>query len=207
MEQNNVRIPKQKRSLERKNQIKQAALELFSEKGYHKTTTNEIAARAGIPIGSIYSYFQDKKALYEELLKDLYDHVQAHIYDTPLPAGDVRTVIRQYVETVMESHTYLPEFQREVASLSQQYEEFRSMEEKYRSASGQMGLSLLNKYQPYLRITDYETAEFILLSSVEAVVHEVQLFPNSLDKEKVITELTDLMCRYLLKDECFVSPN
>ncbi len=39
----NIRIPKQKRSIERKNLIKNTALLLFSEKDYANVSTNEIA--------------------------------------------------------------------------------------------------------------------------------------------------------------------
>lgn len=55
--------PKQQRSIEKREHIKKTALDLFSTKGYHKTTTNEIAKQAGIPVGSFYTYFQDKTAL------------------------------------------------------------------------------------------------------------------------------------------------
>ena len=41
--QKNTRIPKQKRSIERKKLIKNTALLLFSEKDYANVSTNEIA--------------------------------------------------------------------------------------------------------------------------------------------------------------------
>ena len=59
----NIRIPKQKRSIERKNLIKNTALLLFSEKDYANVSTNEIAKTAGVSIGSLYSYYPNKKAL------------------------------------------------------------------------------------------------------------------------------------------------
>ena len=45
---NNVRQPKQERSIEKKNKIIQAGWQLFSEVGYHNTNTAEIAKRAKI---------------------------------------------------------------------------------------------------------------------------------------------------------------
>jgi AcrR family transcriptional regulator len=45
-----------------------AALELFTTKGYHETTTPLIAARAGIAEGTIYRHFASK----EELLNEIY---------------------------------------------------------------------------------------------------------------------------------------
>ena len=37
-----IRIPKQKRSIEKKEALKKAAVELFSTKGFHNTSSNEI---------------------------------------------------------------------------------------------------------------------------------------------------------------------
>lgn len=44
----------------RREQIARAAVELFSEKGYFQTTTDDIAARIGVGKGLIYRYFKDK---------------------------------------------------------------------------------------------------------------------------------------------------
>ena len=43
--------------------ILKAALEFFSEKGFHRTTTREIARRAGIAEGTMFNYFRTKEDL------------------------------------------------------------------------------------------------------------------------------------------------
>ena len=50
-----TRVPTQKRSIEKKQRIKDAALKLMSEKGYFATSSNEIAREAGVSIGTFYS--------------------------------------------------------------------------------------------------------------------------------------------------------
>ena len=45
----------------RRRQIVDAAVELFIKKGFHKTTTREIAQRAGLSIGSVYEYVSTKE--------------------------------------------------------------------------------------------------------------------------------------------------
>lgn len=62
----NIRTPKQRRSIEKKKSIAKAGFDLFCEKGYHKTNTIEIAERADISIGALYSYFKDKRDIYIE---------------------------------------------------------------------------------------------------------------------------------------------
>lgn len=58
---NQVRVPQQERSIEKKNKIIQAGFELFSEVGYYGTNTVEIAKRAGVSTGIVYGYFKDKR--------------------------------------------------------------------------------------------------------------------------------------------------
>lgn len=45
----------------RRGQIIRAAVDLFVEKGFHKTTTREIARESGIGIGTLYEYIQSKE--------------------------------------------------------------------------------------------------------------------------------------------------
>lgn len=50
---------------ERKDEIIQTALELFSKKGYEHTTIQDIAEKMGISQGLCYRYFKSKQAIYE----------------------------------------------------------------------------------------------------------------------------------------------
>ena len=45
----------------RRRQIAAAAVKLFIEKGFHKTTTSQIAGASGFSIGSLYEYFASKE--------------------------------------------------------------------------------------------------------------------------------------------------
>ncbi len=47
----------------RRTQILMGAAQVFSEKGYHKATTKEIARAAGVSEGTIYNYFGNKREL------------------------------------------------------------------------------------------------------------------------------------------------
>jgi AcrR family transcriptional regulator len=47
----------------RRKQIIEAAASIFAEKGFHRTTTKEIAAAAGVSEGTIYNYFASKDGL------------------------------------------------------------------------------------------------------------------------------------------------
>ena len=65
--------PRTKKQLEqlkdkRRQQIMDAALELFAKEGYHATSISDIASKAGIAKGLLYNYFSSK----EELLEKIY---------------------------------------------------------------------------------------------------------------------------------------
>jgi TetR/AcrR family transcriptional regulator, repressor of fatR-cypB operon len=49
--------------------ILDAALELFSELGFHGTTVPQVAERAGVAAGTIYRYFEGKEALVNALFQ------------------------------------------------------------------------------------------------------------------------------------------
>ncbi|MCQ2409693.1 MAG: TetR/AcrR family transcriptional regulator [Clostridia bacterium] len=66
-----VRQPKQERSIKKKNEIVKAGFELFSEVGYYSTNTAEIAKRAGVSTGIVYGYFKDKRDILLDVL-DIY---------------------------------------------------------------------------------------------------------------------------------------
>lgn len=51
-------------------EILTAALSLFAEKGYERTTMSEIAERAEFAVGTLYNFFADKRALYQSIIMD-----------------------------------------------------------------------------------------------------------------------------------------
>jgi TetR/AcrR family transcriptional regulator, fatty acid metabolism regulator protein len=55
---------------EREAAFKQAALKLFSAKGYHKTTMSEVAMEAGFGKGTLYWYWKSKEDLYFALVEE-----------------------------------------------------------------------------------------------------------------------------------------
>ncbi len=69
-EESGARAPKRERGKQRVAELLQAAVEVFTEKGYEAATMTEIAARAGAPIGSLYQFFPTKGALADTLVQD-----------------------------------------------------------------------------------------------------------------------------------------
>lgn len=53
----------------RRNEILDAALDLFIRQGYAATKVSDIAQRVGMSVGLLFHYFASKEALYEELIR------------------------------------------------------------------------------------------------------------------------------------------
>ncbi|MBF6341222.1 TetR/AcrR family transcriptional regulator [Nocardia abscessus] len=70
------RRPTQQRAKETREQILEVAARLFGECGIAGTSTNRIAAEAGLSIGTLYRYFPDRNAIVDELLERLLENAE-----------------------------------------------------------------------------------------------------------------------------------
>lgn len=193
-----TRVPTQKRSIEKKQRIKDAALKLMSEKGYFATSSNEIAREAGVSIGTFYSYFKDKKELYAELVDDIYTAVLTPINLNELPDDlSIEETVQLYVTAVFRGHEYQTAFQREISSLSEQSDEFRAIEMVHKSNILHVFSEALKAYREELKPQDLETST-IILTTVEAVIHDTLFHNGGKNKEAVIRELTAMIVNYLV---------
>ena len=64
-------------------QIIQSAIILFQEKGFHRTTTREIAKESGFSIGTLYEYVRTKEdvlfLVYEAINDRVYNHLETSL--------------------------------------------------------------------------------------------------------------------------------
>lgn len=65
----------------RREQMVKGAISLFKEKGFHRTTTREIARKAGFSIGTLYEYIRSKEDILYLVCDQIYDEVQSKIQD------------------------------------------------------------------------------------------------------------------------------
>jgi len=73
---------------QRRGQIVMAAVQLFSEKGFYRTTVKEIADRVGVSAGLIYQYVRDKEDLLLLSILDVLDSYAAEIPRATEGVGD-----------------------------------------------------------------------------------------------------------------------
>lgn len=66
----------QTRILENQRRIEAAALQLFTKQGFHGTNIREIAEKAEVSVGAIYTYYPTKEALYVTLVRNQKTHME-----------------------------------------------------------------------------------------------------------------------------------
>ncbi|MGC9023076.1 MAG: TetR/AcrR family transcriptional regulator, partial [Dissulfurimicrobium sp.] len=76
-----------------------AALELFSEKGYHNVSMHEIAERSEFAIGTLYKFFKNKEDLYRALMLEKAMEFHDTLNEVLSRDDDVLAVVRDYVVT------------------------------------------------------------------------------------------------------------
>lgn len=106
------RAPVQQRSAERLARILDACAELLDETGYEQLSTRAVAVRAGVPIGSVYRFFSNKRALADALARRNLDSYAERITArlTALPAGDWRRAIDAVLDEYLAMKGSVPGF-------------------------------------------------------------------------------------------------
>lgn len=109
------REPVQRRSAARVSAILDACAALLDEFDYDELTTSKIAERAGVPIGSLYQYFPDKRAVVQALTMRNLDAFSAEVErifsGTEVPAG-WRAAVDRVIDTYLEMLDKVPGFGR-----------------------------------------------------------------------------------------------
>ena len=104
----------------RRQQIVMSAVQLFREKGFHRTTTREIAALAGFSIGTLYEYIRSK----EDVLYLVCDSIFLKVMETisHFPEGvnaldTLKSAIAQYYKLIDDMHEEFTIMYQETKSL------------------------------------------------------------------------------------------
>ena len=96
------RTPRQSRAAATLDAILDAAFQLLEADGVDKLTTNHIAVRAGVSIGTLYQYFGDKQDILGTLAQRRAEAVRQTIAQTVIDQPDLATM-RPIVQALMHS--------------------------------------------------------------------------------------------------------
>jgi AcrR family transcriptional regulator len=89
----------------RRLQILNEAREVFAKRGYHAAKVDDIVAAAGVARGTFYLYFEDKRAIFEEIVDHMLTRVDMSItrVDTQKPVPDqIKDNVRRVIGVLLE---------------------------------------------------------------------------------------------------------
>ena len=194
------KLPKQRRAVATVEAILEAGARILVDTGYASASTNRIAERAGVGIGSLYEYFPGKEAIFAELRRREMANWYTRLRDGPV-AGSPRQVIGHIVRTQIAYAARNPRLyvaletevpQVAVADMQADIQEdFLSISTSYL----EVHRDLLRPAAPIAFVSEF------LARWVSSTIHGFAMHsPGTLADDQLAAELIDAVSRYLLKD-------
>jgi AcrR family transcriptional regulator len=193
------RQPKQARSQERVNQILDVAEQMFIAEGYGATTTNAIAARAQVPIGSLYQFFPDKGAIVAALAMRYTE--QLHQRFVELETADLSNLtlcdyVEQIIDTTDQFFTDYPGYYAIFMQVQGIVPELAEIENAADAQLIQDFAMSLSQYYSGLDSIDYEAIAFVLVKSIGTLLW-LSLGQEASLRQRLVTETKRFTLSYL----------
>ena len=197
--------PKQARSRRTREKIVQAAIRLFQQRGYERTTSNDIASEAGVSVGSFYAYFSDKRQLLLTIFDRLADELYKNIFDGLSPEhlfdSHLRSRIRQAVANTIKDKQNYSGLHRVACELILKDDDFAARHKAVMArsiAKLQELISLAHKAGLTWEI-DVEAAAFIVHRVVFDLSQDYVTGCCEFDQGRAIDSLTDMIYRFVFR--------
>ncbi|MGC7198186.1 TetR/AcrR family transcriptional regulator [Mycobacteroides abscessus] len=190
--------PRQDRAEATRRRILEAAAHVFADFGYAAGTTNRIAERAEISIGSLYQYFPNKDAILVELMTAhthrgfalIHQHLAAGLPDT------IEDTLRVFVRSAIDNHRDSPRLHRVLFEEAPRPPEFLAMLHRSEDAVIAAAEAVLAAH-PEVRVTETCTAARMVVATIESLVHRLIAGPRPIDPQLFEDQLVDMLTRYL----------
>lgn len=193
------RQPRQARSQERVTQILDVAEQMFIAEGYSATTTNAIAARAKVPIGSLYQFFPDKGAILQALALRYAEMLHQRFVALD-PDEMAQLPLASYADRIIDAaDRFFTDYPGYHAIFMQVQETMPELEEIEAAADAQLiedlALSLSQRYAD-LDSADYGAIAFVLVKAIGALLW-LALSQERVFRQRLVVEAKRLTLSYL----------
>lgn len=189
---------------ERRQQILLHARDVFARRGYHAAKIDEIVAAAGVARGTFYLYFEDKRAIFEEIVDRTFARLGMAIVrvDTEHPsrsvADQIKENIRRVVHTLVEDPATTkillsdavgldPAFDRKLLSF---YEEVGKLLESSLADGQERGI---------VAAGDTHVFAIMTLGAVKEVMYQIVMRGLPYPEERIVEELFRFLCAGCLR--------
>ncbi|NPV52955.1 MAG: TetR/AcrR family transcriptional regulator [Firmicutes bacterium] len=97
---------------DKRERILDAAQRVFSEKGFHNATVEEIAELASIGKGTVYLYFKSKVEILVSLIESRIEEIKALILQESLKSATLREKVRNIIAIQFDFYSHYKDFLR-----------------------------------------------------------------------------------------------
>lgn len=196
----NRKSPSQSRSRETVNAILDAVILLLNKSDSTKITTNHIAESAGVSIGSLYQYFENKESIIEKILIKILEEnllqFKKSLKNIPEKDMNVRSLVTLLVQMQFDIWVKMG---RVTTGLLHFAPKIIPMNHFHQADTVivRFLMEQLEYYQLEIRPTNKEEAFFICVQSVRAVFFMSFVGTMAHKRDNIISELIDMIASYL----------
>ncbi|MDY0150891.1 MAG: TetR/AcrR family transcriptional regulator [Candidatus Cloacimonas sp.] len=183
--------------IQRRLTILDAAISLFSQRGFHGVNTAELASSAGIAEGTIFRYFKSK----EELLISALIHVMAKLLEelksNDLPNEHVSKRLSRFIDNHLKLIKENPELTRFITIELRQTPEFMRRYPNYNPLAGYLDFlrEILFKgmERGEIRAINLESLVSIIFGTIDYVMATWHISDAHIELEKTILDLREII--------------
>jgi AcrR family transcriptional regulator len=180
----------------------EATARILVREGFDKASTNRIAEKAGVSVGSLYQYFPTKEALVAAVI-DRHQQDLRRVVDNALikaAALPLEQAVRMLVGVAIKSHRVDPKLHYVLAEQIPRTGKLKDVDALVQQSYA-MFRAYLERRHDETREVEPELAAFVCVTTIEALAHAAVLhhpeFISDKATETLVDEATRLIVRYL----------
>ena len=195
-----IRVPTQKRSIEKRNRIIEKGFELMCEKGYYNISTPDIAEYAGVSTGIIYQYFTDKKDIFIDGVKQYSNNIMFPMIDVlkekKINLENINNLLEIMIDKFIKTHTISKKAHEELVAMSHLDDDIAEIFKNSEFEMTEKIVELLKNNG--INIENVREKVHIIIGIVENLCHEIVYHKHSkinydIMKSEVINIITKML--------------
>lgn len=195
-----TRMPTQKRSIEKRNRIIEKGFELMCEQGYYNVSTPDIAEAADVSTGIIYQYFNDKKDIFIEGVRNYANTIMFPMLEVleseNIKINNIEQLLKNMIDNYIKNHTISKKAHEELMAMSH-------LDDDVANIFKESEFEMTNRIVQILKFNNIEFENpiekiHIVIGIIENLCHEVVYHKhNKIDYEVMENEVINLIIKLL----------